>query len=54
MDFWLWQMGDGPIVGSLFSTVNVIIAPIYCELTVGQTLSSQNPFEVGTLLLFYI
>lgn len=47
-------MGDSPIVRSLFSIVNLIIAPIYCELTAGQTLSSQNPIEVCTLLPFYI
>lgn len=47
-------MKDSLIVMFLFSIVNLIIAPIYCELTVGPTLSSQDPTEIGSFLPFYI
>lgn len=54
----VWVSGFGkwetaPLLGPCFSIVNLVIASIYCELTVGQTLSSQNPTEAGTILPFY-
>lgn len=52
--FRLWQLGDSPPLHPCFSVVSLTIAPICCELTMSETLSSQDPSEVGTLLPSYI